>query len=112
MRLLLILSVVLAVILGCHAYSATWGRRVNNDFLLSRTREVRNPIKNNYWNLNVNYPAGFYNISAVIVYDNFKNSSGASPSLYSGGPGYRFATVNLRGQVNRGIDSTVEIWGR
>ncbi|XP_017125588.1 uncharacterized protein LOC108144953 [Drosophila elegans] len=112
MRILLVLSIVLAVILGCHAYSATWGRRNSTDYLLSRTTEARKPVKNNYWNINVNYPTGKYNISAVIVYDNFKNNSGANPSLYSGGPGYRFATVNLRGLVSQGIDSTVEIWGR
>ncbi|KAH8272562.1 probable salivary secreted peptide [Drosophila bipectinata] len=112
MRAVLILSVVLAVILGGHAYSASWGKVKSGDYILSRQVEVRNPIKNNYWNLNVNYGPGFYNISAIYVYDNFKNNSGASPSLYSGGPGYRFATINLKGQVNRGINSTVEIYGR
>ncbi|KAH8401266.1 hypothetical protein KR009_004207 [Drosophila setifemur] len=116
MRCLLVLSVVLAVILGCHAYSASWGRKNVNDYLLSRQVEVRNPIKNNYWNVNIDYPragtVGYYNISAVFVYDNFKNSSGAAPSLWSGGPGYKFTTINLRGQVNRGINSTVEIYGR
>ncbi|KAH8365342.1 hypothetical protein KR084_011217 [Drosophila pseudotakahashii] len=112
MRILLVLSIVLAVLLGCHAYSATWGRRNSNDYLLSRTLTARNPVKNNLWNVNVNYPTGFYNISVVYVYDNFKNNSGANPSLYSGGPGYKFCTVNLKGQVSRGINSTVEIWGR
>ncbi|KAH8237452.1 hypothetical protein KR038_012142 [Drosophila bunnanda] len=116
MRSLLILSVVLAVILGGHAYSSSWGRRNSNDYLLFQQREIRYPIKNNYWNVNIDFPrsgtGNNANISAVFVYDNFKNSSGASPSLWSGGPGYRFASINLRSQVNRGIDSTVEIWGR
>ncbi|KAH8277554.1 hypothetical protein KR018_000608 [Drosophila ironensis] len=116
MRCLLILSVVLAVILGCHAYSASWGRRNTYDYLLSRQVEVRYPIKNNYWNVNIDFPragtTNYYNISAIFVYDNFKNSSGAAPSLFYGGPGYRYATINLRGQVSRGINSTVEIYGR
>ncbi|KAH8285649.1 hypothetical protein KR054_011909 [Drosophila jambulina] len=116
MRSLLILSVVLAVILGGHAYSTSWGRRNSSDYLLSSQREVRYPIKNNYWNVNIQFPragtVNYANISAIFVYDNFKNSSGAAPSLYSGGPGLRFANINLRSQVSRGMDSTVEIWGR
>ncbi|EDV36381.1 uncharacterized protein Dana_GF11989 [Drosophila ananassae] len=115
MRSVLILSVVLAVILGAHAYSATWGKAKNTDYQLLHQVEIRYPIKNNYWNVNINYPAsgvGYYNISAIYVYDNFKNSSGASPTLYSGGPGYRFATINLKSQVNRGINSTVVIYGK
>ncbi|XP_068146322.1 probable salivary secreted peptide [Drosophila tropicalis] len=113
----LLSSIFLLALLGAsYGYSSSWGKRANNDYLLSRQTEVRNPIKNNYWSVNVDFPragtVNYYNISAVFVYDNFKNSSGAAPSLWSGGPGFRFATVNLRSQVGKGINSTVEIWGR
>ena len=52
------------------------------------------------------------NISAIFVYDRFTNSSGAQPSLWSGGPGFKFANINLKSQYNAGINSTVEIYGR
>lgn len=53
-----------------------------------------------------------YTITLVNVIDNFRNSSGATPSLWSGGPGYRYAQINLRSQVSRGLNSTIEIWGK
>ncbi|KAH8415880.1 hypothetical protein KR222_002686 [Zaprionus bogoriensis] len=103
-------------IVASQAYSASWGRRNNGDYLLSRQTEVRNPVKNSYLTITVDYPragaVGYYNITFVNVIDNFRNNSGATPSLWSGGPGYRFAQVNLRSQVSRGLNSTVEIWGR
>ncbi|BFG04324.1 probable salivary secreted peptide [Drosophila madeirensis] len=116
MKFLLTLAILAAAIFVCFGSSATWGRRNSNDYLLSRQVEVRNPIKNNYWNVNVDFPragtVNYYNISAIYVYDNFKNTSGATPALWSGGPGYRFAQLNLRSQVNRGLNSTIEIYGR
>lgn len=131
---------LLAVFVASQAYSASWGRKNNGDYLLSRQVEVRVPQKNNYWSINVDYPRAvstlvglnglpsspdnantffllqgspsYYNITFVNVIDNFRNSSGAQPSLWSGGPGYRFVQVNLRSQVSQGLNSTVEIWGR
>ncbi|XP_030387461.1 uncharacterized protein LOC115634058 [Scaptodrosophila lebanonensis] len=116
MKFLLSCVFLLALAAACQAFSSSWGVRNSSDLLLSSQREVRAPIKNNYWSINIDFPragtTNVRNISAVYVYDNFRNSSGATPSLWSGGPGYRFAQVNLRSQVNRGVDSTVEIWGR
>ncbi|KAH8370495.1 hypothetical protein KR093_003659 [Drosophila rubida] len=115
MKFLYCAVLVLAVLAASHAYSASWGKRSGSDYLLSRQVVVRHPIKNNYISVNVNYPGSgnsVYNITLVNVIDNFRNSSGATPSLWSGGPNYRFVQVNLRSQVSRGINSTVEIYGR
>ncbi|EDW01709.1 GH21596 [Drosophila grimshawi] len=107
---------LLAFFAASQAYSSSWGKKNSNDYLLSRQTEVRYPIKNNYWNVNVDFPrsgtTNMYNITFVNVIDNFRNSSGATPSLWSGGPGYRFVQINLRSLVSQGMDSTVEIWGR
>uniref|UniRef100_A0A1L8EHP3 Putative salivary secreted peptide n=1 Tax=Haematobia irritans TaxID=7368 RepID=A0A1L8EHP3_HAEIR len=98
------------------AASASWGRRNSSDFLLLRENVVRTPIKNNNWSVNVNFPkSGQVNkrvITAIFVYDRFKNTSGAMPSLWSGGPNMTFATVNLKSQISRGMNSTVEIYGK
>ncbi|XP_034109098.1 probable salivary secreted peptide [Drosophila sulfurigaster albostrigata] len=115
MKFLYCAVLILAVFAASHAYSASWGKRNNTDYLLSRQIVVRNPIKNNYISVNVDYPGngvGYYNISLVSVIDNFRNTSGATPSLWSGGPGFKFAQVNLRSVVSQGINSTVEIYGR
>ncbi|KAI8128823.1 hypothetical protein FF38_07690 [Lucilia cuprina] len=96
--------------------SATWGKRYSNDYLLYRENVVRTPLNGNYWNVNVAFPksgqGNTRNITAIYVFDRFTNSSGAQPSLWSGGPGYKFATVNLKSQYSRGINSTVEFYGR
>lgn len=47
---------LLAVLVASQAYSASWGRKNNGDYLLSRQVEVRVPQKNNYWSINVDYP--------------------------------------------------------
>ncbi|XP_017150698.1 probable salivary secreted peptide [Drosophila miranda] len=116
MKLLLSLTILVAAIFVVHGSSVTWGRRKNNDFLLSRQVEVRSAIKNNFWNIDVDFPRAdtenYYKISAIFVYDNFKNSTGAVPGLWAGGPGYRFAQVNLRSFENVGLNSTIEIYGR
>lgn len=49
---------LLAVFVASQAYSASWGRRINGDYLLSRQTEVRAPQKNNYWTINIDYPRG------------------------------------------------------
>ncbi|KAM8713892.1 hypothetical protein ACLKA7_014106 [Drosophila subpalustris] len=116
MKLLYSCVLLLAVFAASQAFSASWGKRNSTDYLLSRQIEVRQPLKNSYWNLNVDFPRSgqnnVYTVTFVNVIDNFRNNSGATPSLWSGGPGYRYVQVNLKSQVSRGLNSTVEIWGR
>uniref|UniRef100_C4N1A8 Hypothetical conserved secreted protein n=1 Tax=Stomoxys calcitrans TaxID=35570 RepID=C4N1A8_STOCA len=96
------------------AASASWGRRNSSDYLMLRENVVRTPIRNRNWSVNVDFPKpGQINrrtITAIFVYDRFTNTSGAMPSLWSGGPYLTFANVNLRSQTSRGINSTVEIY--
>ncbi|EDW08458.1 probable salivary secreted peptide [Drosophila mojavensis] len=116
MKFLYSCLLLLAVFAASQAFSSSWGKRNNTDILLSRQNERRAPLKNNYWSVNIDYPragtSNNYTISFINVIDNFRNTSGATPSLWSGGPGYRYAQINLRSQVSRGIDSTVEIYGK
>jgi len=55
MKFLYTCALLLAVFAASQAYSTSWGRRNATDFLLSRQNERRYPIKNNYWNINVEY---------------------------------------------------------
>ena len=77
---------------------------------------VRMPQRRESWSVDVHYPKRGYNyhmtISHINVIDSITNTSGAIPSLRGGGPGFKFAVVNLKSFKRRGINSTVEIWGR
>ncbi|XP_061390373.1 uncharacterized protein LOC133325667 [Musca vetustissima] len=116
MKFLTSLCLIASLATIAWASSAAWGRRNSTDYLLLRENVVRTPLKNNYWSVNVQFPkSGQVNkrvITAIFVYDRFTNSSGAQPSLWSGGPNLTYATVNLKSQTSRGINSTVEIYGR
>ncbi|XP_073848790.1 probable salivary secreted peptide [Musca autumnalis] len=98
------------------AMNATWGSRNTTDILLMNESVVRTPVTNTFVSVDVAFPkSGQTNtrkITAIYVYDRFTNSSGATPTLWSGGPGYTTALVNLKSQMSRGINSTVEIWGK
>uniref|UniRef100_A0A0A1XCD9 Probable salivary secreted peptide n=1 Tax=Zeugodacus cucurbitae TaxID=28588 RepID=A0A0A1XCD9_ZEUCU len=98
------------------AANSSWGKRNSTDILLLRENVFRTPLRNGYQSVNVDFPkSGQTNtraISAIFIIDRFTNSSGAYGSLWSGGVGYRFASINLKSQYNRGINSTVEIYGR
>ncbi|XP_037950875.1 probable salivary secreted peptide [Teleopsis dalmanni] len=113
-----LLSVLFVITLAAFTQSinSTWGTRNSTDILLLRENVVRTPLVNSYQAVTVDFPkSGQTNtrtITAVYVLDRFTNSSGATGSLWSGGPGYRFATVNLKSQTSRGINSTVEIYGK
>ncbi|XP_013110318.1 uncharacterized protein LOC106089099 [Stomoxys calcitrans] len=108
--------VFVALFAGALAMSATWGARNSTDMLLLRENVFRTPVASSFISADVNFPkSGQTNtrtISIIYVFDGFTNSSGATPTLWSGGPGKTTALINLKSQMGRGINSTVEIWGR
>ena len=98
------------------SHSTSWKQKDPSDFLLLRESVVRMPQRRDSWSVDVHYPKHGYNyhmtISAINVIDSITNSTGAIPSLKAGGPGFKYANVNLKSPKRRGINSTVEIWGR
>ncbi|XP_061390374.1 uncharacterized protein LOC133325669 [Musca vetustissima] len=98
------------------AMNATWGKRNSTDILLLNETVIRYPVANSFISADVSFPksgqSNTHKITAILVFDRFTNSSGATPTLWSGGPGYTMALVNLKSQMSRGINSTVEIWGQ
>ena len=98
------------------SFSRTWGRRNHGDSLLMQEQIVRMPKSNNFWSLTINFPKhgeeNFKKISAIDVFDHFSNSSGAIPSKLYGGPRRNYVSINLKSQDGRGINSTVQIWGK
>uniref|UniRef100_A0A1L8EGE6 Putative salivary secreted peptide n=1 Tax=Haematobia irritans TaxID=7368 RepID=A0A1L8EGE6_HAEIR len=107
---------LVALVAGAMAMNGTWGTRNSTDILLMTENVFRTPVANSFISADVSFPkAGQTNtrtIAIIYVYDRFTNSSGATPTLWSGGPGYTSALVNLKSQMGKGINSTVEVWGR
>lgn len=111
-----VLFLLIALASVAFAANSSWGKRNNTDILLLRENVLRSPLRNGYLSVNVDFPkSGQTNsraISGIFIIDRFTNSSGAYGSLWSGGVGYRFVSINLKSQYNRGINSTVEIYGK
>lgn len=51
-------------------------------------------------------------VTAIVVTDNFRNSSGATPSLIGGGVGKKYVLIQLVGKMGKGINSTIKIYGK
>ncbi|XP_037811276.1 uncharacterized protein LOC119603341 [Lucilia sericata] len=121
MKFLISLYFILALSSLTLGKSRKWGKRQYNDRLLYRENIVRFPIKKHVIEVQVSYPRHNvyprYNVTAVFVYDRFTNSSGAVPKRIQmlqrlQGVLYNTTTVILKSQNSRGINSTVEIYGK
>ncbi|XP_055840371.1 uncharacterized protein LOC129907905 [Episyrphus balteatus] len=101
---------------GTYSYNATYGNVNNYSAILSRERVVLYPRNGQMISYDSVFPKnGQINnkiISGIRVIDHFSNKTGANPALWSGGPGFKFSTINLKSQLSRGINSTVEIYAK
>ncbi|XP_075164939.1 putative salivary secreted peptide [Haematobia irritans] len=101
---------------GTMAMNASWGSSNTKSVLLLNETIVRSATPGTYTIEQVVYPIkghiALRTISAIYVYDYLTNSPGTTPSLLSGGPGHNLVIVNLQSQYGKGINSTIEIWGK
>lgn len=72
---------LLAVFVASQAYSASWGRKINGDYLLSRQVEVRVPQKNNYWSINVDYPRAVSILKGLLTLPDHTNTFHRAPGF-------------------------------
>ncbi|XP_055916455.1 probable salivary secreted peptide [Eupeodes corollae] len=113
-------SVVLVLValfaVGGYSLNATYGNVTRYSAVLARERVIKFPRNGQYLTFDVVFPkSGQTNnktIGGIRVTDHFNNKTGAYSTLWSGGPGFRFATINLKSQLSRGINSTVEIYAK
>ncbi|XP_037811278.1 uncharacterized protein LOC119603342 [Lucilia sericata] len=122
MRFLLSFCFILTLIVVTGARSIAWGRRNSTtDHLLYREHVIRFPIKDFIQEIYVVYPKvgskiKAKNVTAIYVFDHFTNSSGAVAThtipLKKVNERYSSDIVILKSQRSRGVNTTVEFYGK
>ncbi|KAH8342267.1 hypothetical protein KR059_007490 [Drosophila kikkawai] len=132
LQIVLVLSAIIAV---AFAANASWGTKLSSSKLASTQNVTIHKKANVYADAKVVFPLdvslliyfssmkvyyilertqqGQINtkiIRFISVTDRFTNSSGPTATLWSGGPGYTQATVQLKGQYAQGINATVQFY--
>ncbi|XP_055378860.1 probable salivary secreted peptide [Condylostylus longicornis] len=100
-----VLATVLALVASDHA---SWGGRQAYDRLLDSRHYTKGSKLLQVVTMDVHYN-GAYNITMINVVDRAKCGI---PSLRSGGPGSRQATIHLKSLRGKSLDFQVEIYGR
>ncbi|XP_036331430.1 uncharacterized protein LOC118743059 [Rhagoletis pomonella] len=111
MKSIVLICLLFAAIKASHSASSTWG--------------VRNVTDTLFLNENAFYPAKprqaqivYYDIyqnnnrviSAIYLQDQFKNSTGPTNTLVSGGPGYTYASVQMTTSTSIGLNVTFVVY--
>ncbi|XP_030387352.1 uncharacterized protein LOC115633971 [Scaptodrosophila lebanonensis] len=111
LQLVIVFSGILAI---AYAANATWGSKTNQSVLANTQNLTVNKGANQYQSSSISFPANGQINTKIITYinviDRFANSSGPTATLWSGGPGFTFATINLKSQYNQGINVTAQFW--
>ncbi|XP_067634397.1 uncharacterized protein [Eurosta solidaginis] len=109
---------VIAAIIGaaCSA-SSTWGVRNDTDITIVTQKlfyypALRNGSQTIFYDIPEAYQSNNRIITAMYVQDKFRNSSGPTNTLVSGGPGWTFASIQMRTQPGFGLNVTVVAYGK
>ncbi|XP_046810817.1 uncharacterized protein LOC124420763 isoform X1 [Lucilia cuprina] len=118
MRFLLSFCFILTLIALSGARSLAWGRRNSTiDHMLYLEHVLRFPIKDFIQEIYVVYPkvgskVKGKNVTAIYVFDHFTNSSGAVATYTRPLKKSNSSIVILKSQRSRGINTTVEFYGK
>ncbi|XP_004520723.1 uncharacterized protein LOC101455605 [Ceratitis capitata] len=98
-----------------YAASSTWGVRNATADVPIVSRNVFLPAKNVsqtvYFDIPETNQSNSKVISVIYLQDQFKNSSGPTNFLYYGGPGWTFASVQMKTIANYGLNVTFVVYG-
>ncbi|KAH8413387.1 hypothetical protein KR009_010492 [Drosophila setifemur] len=110
-QIALVLSALVAI---TFAANSTWGTKLSSSKLAGTQNVTIHKKANVFQEATVSFPLSGQTNTKVIrfinVTDRFTNSSGPYSTLWSGGPGYTFATINVKSQLSQGINVTVQFW--
>ncbi|XP_018804022.1 PREDICTED: uncharacterized protein LOC108978289 [Bactrocera latifrons] len=113
-----IVQVCVLLALGTVAYSAssTWGVHNVTDSVIINKRvtypAMRNAVQTFYFDIPESYQSNNKLISAIYLQDQFQNSSGPTNTLVYGGPGWTYASIQMRTQIGLGINVTYVVYGK
>ncbi|XP_039953478.1 uncharacterized protein LOC126755671 [Bactrocera neohumeralis] len=116
MKVLVHICVLLALVAVAYSASSTWGVQNATDYLLINKRvthpAVRNIAQTFYFDIPESYQSNNKVISAIYLRDQFQNSSGPINTLLYGGPGWTYASIQMRTQAGFGLNVTFAVYGR
>ncbi|XP_018804021.1 PREDICTED: uncharacterized protein LOC108978288 [Bactrocera latifrons] len=113
-----IVQVCMLLALGTITYStsSTWGVQNATDYLLINKKvtypAVGNVVQTFYFDIPESYQSNNKVISAIYLRDQFQNSSGPINTLLTGGPGWTYASIQMRTQAGFGLNVTFAVYGR
>ncbi|XP_011203313.2 uncharacterized protein LOC105226192 [Bactrocera dorsalis] len=110
------ICVLFALFAVAFAWSSTWGVRNATDVLLFSKNVFKPAIVNQvqyiYFDIPETLESNNSVISAIYLQDQFKNSSGPSNNLYYGGPGWTYASIQMRTYTSVGLNVTFVVYGQ
>ncbi|XP_053962089.1 uncharacterized protein LOC128865775 [Anastrepha ludens] len=116
MKIIALVCVLFAFIARAYSASTTWGVQNTTDIIVLNQNiqypAVRNTVQTLYFNVPASYQSNSKVISAIYLQDQFKNSSGPTNTLVWGGPGWTFATIQMKTQSSYGLNVTFLVYGR
>ncbi|XP_011177971.1 uncharacterized protein LOC105209314 isoform X2 [Zeugodacus cucurbitae] len=114
MKVIVQVCVLFAIAAVAYSASSTWGVRNSTDVLILNTRVFHPAVRNIAQTFYFDIPASSNNkvISAIYLDDQFQNSTGPVNTLVAGGPGWTYASVQMRTQTSIGLNVTVLVYAR
>nr|XP_014102856.1 uncharacterized protein LOC106627309 [Bactrocera oleae] len=116
MKVIVQVCVLLAIIAVAYTASSTWGVRNTTDTVIIYKRvtypAVRNAVQTIFFDIPESNQSNSKVISAIYLQDQFQNSSGPVNSLLFGGPGWTYASIQMRTQTGLGLNVTYVVYGK
>ncbi|XP_011177968.1 uncharacterized protein LOC105209312 [Zeugodacus cucurbitae] len=116
MKVFVQICVLFAFYAVTHSASSTWGVRNSTDLLILSKNIFQPAIAHKsqlvYYDIPEKSHSNFKVISVIYLQDKFTNSSGPSNTLYYGGPGQTFASIQMRTYTGVGLNVTILVYGQ
>ncbi|KAL5286156.1 hypothetical protein ACFFRR_007680 [Megaselia abdita] len=116
------LIVLFVFVASAAAISNHWGERSTNIIWMKNDHKIylntvyAVPVRGFQISRDVKFPEVVHKYSQNITYieaiDNFRNSSGGTPIILSGGPRFNYVHLRIVSQLNYGLNFTIKIYGK
>ncbi|XP_028894343.1 uncharacterized protein LOC105209313 isoform X2 [Zeugodacus cucurbitae] len=114
MKVIVQVFALFAIVSVAYSASSTWGVRNSTDSVIINKRVFYPAVRNVAQTFYFDIPASSNSkvISAIYLQDQFQNSTGPVNALVSGGPGWTYASIQMRTQNSLGLNVTLVVYGK
>ncbi|XP_039956912.1 uncharacterized protein LOC126755670 [Bactrocera neohumeralis] len=116
MRIIPSVFVLFAVIGVAYSASSVWGTANSTDAVIYQKNIVHpgvpNVVQTFFFSIPDSYQSNSRVISSIRLDDEFKNTTGPTNTLISGGPSWTFGIVQMVTQRSYGLNVTVVVYGK